>query len=354
MIRKLVALTFLISFIPLESNAGFDYFFKPRSYILLTGSSTISPLAAAISEEFSRTQNLQNSPVKTPVVESTGTGEGFRLFCNGTGRNHPDFVNASRQIEDNELKKCSKNGVNGVVEIKIGYDGIVIGNSINSSKFNLSKEQIFAALAQKIFDEKSEKFVNNPYKKWSEIDPSLPETEILVFGPPLTSGTRDIFNELLMESACFAKKEFVDAYEDGELRRKICRNIRDDGAFIASGENDNLIIQNLKNNPNALGIFGFNFLVTNQTVMQAAQVENVAPSFESIASKQYPLSRPLFIYFKKEHLDLIPKMREFVNEIISAETLGSNGYLLHNGLIALTDDELNQVRKAVSSQLKKD
>ena len=187
---------------------------------------------AAVSEEFSRNQNLKKIPTQIPVVESDGTRDGFRLFCGGVGSKYPDFVDASRPIEKSEIEKCNKNGVKEIVEIKIGYDGIVIGNFVGSKKIKLTKEQIFLALAQKIYDQKSGKMINNPYSTWNQIDASLPKTEIKIYGPPLTSGTRDVFIDMLMESVCFNQKDFVNAYPDHVLRKERCSSIRRDGRFI--------------------------------------------------------------------------------------------------------------------------
>ncbi len=351
-LKKFSFFAVLAFFFAAQNASSFDLGFpKKRSYLHVVGSSTVSPFLATIASEFSREQNIKNLPTEMPVVESTGTREGFKLFCQGVGTRYPDFVNASRPIEESETNQCAENGVKSIVEIKIGHDGIVIGNLIGSKKINLTKEQIFLALAQKVYDAKSQKLVDNFYQTWDQVDANLPKTPIKVYGPPLTSGTRDVFVELVMEDVCLKKKEFVDAYKDVKLRKKNCAAVRKDGRFIESGENDNLLIAKLKNDPNAFGIFGFNFLVANQTTIQAAKIDDISPTFKTIASKKYELSRPLFVYFKKEHLDLMPEMRQFIKEIISVEVIGDKGYLLHSGLIALTDSELQQVRKNILSQL---
>lgn len=337
--------------LPLQSSFSFDWSFTKRSNLHIVGSSTISPFMAAVSEEFSRNQNLKKLPDQLPVVESDGTRDGFRLFCAGVGTKYPDFVDASRPIEKGEIEKCHQNGVKEIVEIKIGYDGIVIGNFVGSKKIKLTKKQIFLALAQEIYDQKSGKMVNNPYSSWNEIDASLPKTAIKVYGPPLTSGTRDVFIDMLMEDVCFNQKDFVKTYPDHIFRKERCSAIRRDGRFIESGENDDLIVENLKNNPDAFGILGFNFVVANRDVIQVAQINNVEPTASTIASKQYGLSRPLFVYFKKEHLNLMPEMRNFIKEIIDTDTIGKNGYLVQGGLVALSDAELDQIRKDILSQL---
>lgn len=338
----------LCCFFSVNALASFPVFknFKNRTHIQIVGSSTVYPFTAVIAETFGR-----DTEFKTPIVEATGTGGGFKLFCGGSGYDYPDFVNASRQIEDGEMKKCHENGVDGVVEIKIGYDGIVLANSNLGTKYSLTKTQIFLALAEKIPHSTSGKLVKNPYQKWSEIDSNLPEKNIAIYGPPSTSGTRDSFVELAMEDVCMKMREFATAYPDKKIRQKKCRSIRSDGAFIEAGENDNLIVQKLRNDTDALGIFGFSFLEENHHFVQAVNVNDVTPSFDSIMSGQYSLSRPLFIYFKKEHLNLAPGMREFVREIISKNTIGKDGYLLQKGLIPLGDDEMKRVGNDVGNRL---
>jgi phosphate transport system substrate-binding protein len=340
----------IASFFILQTNTSFAFdFFKAqkRPYIYVVGSSTISPFMSSISEEFARVENSKNIQTATPVVESTGTHKGFKLFCGGVGYKYPDFVSASSLIRSNEILDCAENGVKEIGKIKIGYDGIVIGNAISSQKIKLTEEQIFLALAEKIIDKKSGKLIKNPYTKWHQIDSSLPEKQIVFFGPPLTSGTRDVFAELVMEKICMDEQNFVKNFPNHDERKAQCIKIRNDGVFITSGENDNFIITNLQKNPDALGIFGFNFLVANKKIIQAVAIDNILPTSETIGSKRYELSRPLFVYFKKEHLNLIPEMRDFIKEIVSSETIGHKGYLCHNGLIALSDAELKKVQEDV-------
>jgi len=341
---------FLLAFLFASSAqaSAFVDFFKPkkREHIHMVGSSTLYPFSSVIAETFGR-----DSEFKTPVVESTGTGGGFKLFCSGVGYRFPDFSNASRRIEKSELEKCAQNDVLKVREIKIGYDGIVLANSSSGRKYNLSKRHVFLALAARIPNKKTGQLIENPYQKWSEIDPNLPAINIAIYGPPTTSGTRDAFVELVMEEPCMKMSEFVSAFPDAKIRKKKCHVIRSDGHFIEAGENDNLIVQKLKNDKDALGIFGFSFLEENHGVIQAAQIDGVMPSFDSIVSGEYSVSRPLFIYYKKEHLDLIPGMREFISEIISKNTIGRDGYLLQKGLIPLTDLELKKVRDEVMRDL---
>jgi phosphate transport system substrate-binding protein len=351
---KLVFLVLLATAATLKSSFAFEgQFFKShkRTYIHVVGSSTISPMMAAVSEEFARVADLNKTPVETPIVESNGTREGFKEFCGGLGGKYPDFVDASRAIEEKEIENCHSNGVKEISKIKIGYDGIVIGNFSGSKKMMLTKEQIFLALAKKVYDKKSKKLINNPYEKWNEIDAKLPDTEIKVYGPPLTSGTRDVFVDIVMTEFCFTNKDLISAYPDEVSRKSLCTPIRTDGRFIESGENDNVIVQNLKNNPDSFGIFGFNFLVVNRNMIQPVKIDNIEPTVATITSKKYELSRPLFVYFKRDNLKSLPEMRDFIKEIISAETIGSKGYLVHSGLVPLTNKELQQVRKETLSQL---
>lgn len=345
---RFLFLTFLF-FCADASASSFSEFFKPkkRTHIQVVGSSTVYPFAAVIAETFGR-----DSEFKTPIIESTGTGGGFKLFCAGVGYNFPDMSNASRKIEKSEIAKCGENGVKEIVEIKIGYDGIVLANSTSGKKYSLTKRQIFLALAQKVPNKKSGKLIENPYQNWSDIDSTLPKINIAIYGPPTTSGTRDAFVELVMEDVCNLMPEFISTFPDAKIRKKKCHVIRSDGHFIEAGENDNLIVQKLKNDADALGIFGFSFLEENHDSIHPAEINNVMPSFDSIVSGAYPVSRPLFIYFKKEHLNLITGMREFITEIVSKNTIGADGYLLQKGLIPLTDLELKTVRAEVADSLK--
>lgn len=337
-----------ISLIFLFSNFAFAGFFKvgERKHIQIVGSSTVYPFSAVIAETFGR-----DTEFKTPIVEATGTGGGFKLFCSGVGFGFPDFINASRAIEPSEIKKCVENGVKEIGEIKIGYDGIVLANSVLGQKYKLTKQQIFLALAAKVPSKNGGDLVENFYQKWSDIDANLPKINIAVYGPPATSGTRDAFVELVMEDVCIKIPEFISAFPDAKIRKKKCHLIRSDGKFIEAGENDNLIVQKLKNDNNALGIFGFSFLEENRRSIQPTLINQKLPSFDNIVSGAYPVSRPLFIYFKKEHLNLVAGMREFIAEIISVNTIGSDGYLLQKGLIPLTDLELKKVRSEITKSL---
>ncbi len=345
--------SFLVLLFWCQNSFAFEFnFFKPkRNYIYVVGSSTVSPFIAAVAEEFQRSHGLQNPDLQTAVVESDGSTGGFRRFCSGVGLEFPDFVNASRIIRENELEDCNSNQVRGIVEIKIGYDGIVLANSLKSEKIKLTKEQIFLALADKVHDKKTNQIIKNPYQNWSDISPNLPKKKILFFGPPLSSGTRDVFADIVMEDICFMNREFIQVFPDRDVRRRQCHKIRDDKKFITIGENDNLTVAKLQENPDAIGIFGFNFLVANKTKVQPVAIDGIEPSYSSIASKKYELSRPLFVYFKKEHLKLMPQISDFVKEIIDDETIGQKGYLTAAGLIAMQKQDLREVQKSTLSQL---
>lgn len=292
-----------------------------RDQIRFVGSSTVFPFTTAVAERFGQSGQFQ-----TPVVESTGTGGGMKLFCAGVGESHPDFTNASRPIKDSELADCQANGVTPV-EIKVGFDGIVLANSKAADTIDLTKEQIFQALAKNVVVDGE--VVANPNTNWSDIDDSLPNEKIEVLGPPPTSGTRDAFVELVMEEACPEAIEEADG----------CTEIREDGAFVEAGENDNLIVQKLEANPAAFGVFGFSFLDQNADKLQGASVGGVEPTFDNIASGDYGISRSLFIYAKKEHVGAIPGMEEFIAEYTSDGAWGTDGYLADKGLIPLPDDE---------------
>lgn len=327
-----------------ESDEGFfSSLFKPqpRSHISIVGSSTVYPFTAVIAEKYGR----RYKKYRTPTVEATGTGGGFKLFCSGIGYNSPDFVNASRKIKKSEVRNCKKNGINKIKEIKIGYDGIVIANSKQAKPISLTKYQLFLALAEKV--PHKGRLVNNFYKKWSDISPRLPNHEIRIYGPPPSSGTRDAFVELAMEKFCINNRIFKKEIPDKKIRKKKCHLIRSDGYFIEAGENDNLILQKLNNDDQAFGIFGFSFLNENGSRIQAAKIDYIYPTIYNIKSNRYKISRPLFIYFKPQHLSLIEGSKEFVQSILSPDAIGEDGYLVRKGLIPLSDFELRRIRNRI-------
>lgn len=315
---------------------------QARDQIRIVGSSTVYPFTTAVAEAFGKASG------KTPVVESTGTGGGFKLFCAGVGVDHPDFTNASRAIKKGEFEDCQKNGVTDVVELKVGFDGLAIASAKSAPDVKLTKQQIFMALAKEVPGPDG-KLIANPYTMWNEIDPSLPAQKIEVLGPPPTSGTRDSFVELVMEKGA-EKFETLAAMkkEDAKAFEKVWKSMREDGLFIEAGENDNLIVQKLGSNPNAFGIFGFSNVEENAATIKPVAIDDVVPTFETIASGDYKVSRPLFVYAKKQHVGTIPGMAEFVAEYMSDKAVGEEGYLADKGLIPLPAEELEKVRKGAT------
>ena len=315
-----------------------------RDYISIVGSSTVYPFATVVAEQFGKTTNF-----KTPKIESTGSGGGLKLFCGGVGVAHPDITNSSRRIKSSEVENCGANGIREIIEVKIGYDGIVLANSVDAEAYRLTRRAIYLALAKEVPNpDGTDELVPNPYSKWSQIDPKLPGTQIEVLGPPPTSGTRDAFVELAMEGGC-KTFNWIAALKkkDKKTYQAMCHTIREDGKFIEAGENDNLIVQKLRTNPNALGIFGFSFLDQNADVVQGSLVDGHAPTFEAISAGDYPVSRPLYFYVKKAHVEAIPGMREYLAEFISDRAMGEFGYLADKGLIPLPEDEMNEIVRAV-------
>ncbi|MFA7429032.1 MAG: PstS family phosphate ABC transporter substrate-binding protein [Rhodospirillaceae bacterium] len=309
---------------------------QARDQIRIVGSSTVYPFTTVVAENFGR-----GSGFKTPIIESTGTGGGFKLFCAGVGTDHPDFTNASRPIKKSEFDDCAKNGVTEIVELRVGFDGLVMSNSKKGTPISLTRAQIFQALAKEV--PVNGQWVANPNKKWSDVDASLPAIEIEVLGPPPTSGTRDSFVELALEVGCNAFPE-AKALDKAAHKEK-CQTMREDGAFVEAGENDNLIVQKLDSNPKAFGIFGFSFLDQNGDKLQGVKVEGVEPTFDTIASGEYSVSRPLQIYAKKAHAGVIPGMKEFLAEYASDKAMGADGYLGDKGLVPLPADQAAKYRK---------
>lgn len=316
-----------------------------RDYVYIVGSSTVYPFSTVVAERFGR-----GSKFKTPKVESTGTGGGMKLFCDGIGVDHPDISNASRAIKQSEIETCAQNGVEKIIEVKIGYDGIVIAHARNAPDVNLTRRAVFLALAKQVPGGAPGELIPNPHVTWQDVDASLPDTEIEVLGPPPTSGTRDAFVELAMEGGC---KTFpwVAALEktNANRYRSICHTIREDGAYVEAGENDNLIVQKLEANPAAYGIFGFSFLDQNAEKVKGASIDGTAPTFEAIADGSYPVSRPLYFYVKKAHVDVIPGLNGFLREFTSERAWGEDGYLSYRGLIPMPEQEREAMAAAVRS-----
>jgi phosphate transport system substrate-binding protein len=310
-----------------------------RDQIRIVGSSTVFPYTQAVAEQYSA---ATGNPA--PVVESTGTGGGMQIFCGGVGEEHPDITGASRAMKKSEFDLCVANGVDSVTEVLLGYDGLSIAHAQSGPDLSLTKAQIFQALASEV--EVDGEIVANPYKNWSDIDPSLPNAPITVFGPPPTSGTRDAFVELVMLEGC--ETFTAIAALEGDRKEEVCSRMRQDGPFIEAGENDNLIVQRLNADASALGIFGYSFLYENQDALKAVAVDGVAPSAETIADGSYGVSRPLFIYVKNAHRGVIPGLEELIAEYTSEEAFGEGGYLSERGLIPHPEAEREAVRTTVS------
>jgi len=305
--------------------------------ISIVGSSTVFPFSTTVAEHFGKATEFA-----TPVVESTGSGGGLKLFCSGTGPDTPDITNASRRIKPSEVESCAENGVTEITEVKIGYDGIVLANARSAAPFSLSLRDVFLALAANVPDGNGGT-MPNPYVTWADVNPDLPAFNIEVMGPPPTSGTRDAFAELAMEGGC-KTFEWIATLKsaDNSAYKELCHTLREDGAYIEAGENDNLIVQKLVANPNALGIFGYSFLEQNADVVQGSSIDGVSPAFEAISEGSYPISRSLYFYVKNAHVGQVPGIAEFLAEFTDEDTWGEYGYLTEKGLIPLGEDEAEQ------------
>jgi len=305
--------------------------------ISIVGSSTVFPFSTTVAEHFGKATDFA-----TPVVESTGSGGGLKLFCAGVGSDTPDITNASRRIKASEVERCAENGVTEITEVKIGYDGIVLANSVNTAQFELSLRDVFLALAANVPDGNGGT-MPNPYTTWAEVNPALPAINIEVMGPPPTSGTRDAFAELAMEGGC-KTFDWIAALkkEDKSAYKALCHTVREDGAYIEAGENDNLIVQKLAANPNALGIFGYSYLEQNSDTIQGSLINGVAPEFEAISAGDYPVSRSLYFYVKNAHVGQVPGIAEYIAEFTNEDTWGEYGYLAEKGLIPMGAEEMAQ------------
>ncbi|WP_374332933.1 PstS family phosphate ABC transporter substrate-binding protein [Aestuariivirga sp.] len=316
-----------------------------RDQIRIVGSSTVYPFTTAVAEQFGKSTGM-----KTPVVESTGTGGGMKLFCAGAGEDTPDFTNASRTIKKAEFDDCVKNGVTEIVELEVGFDGLSVAQSKDATPIALTKEQLFKALAKNIPDA-SGKLIPNPNKTWKDVDASLPDVKIEVLGPPPTSGTRDSFAELALEAGALKNPAMADLKKaDAKAFEAVWKSIREDGAYVEAGENDNLIVQKLVANPTALGIFGFSFVEQNANAIKDIPIDGVEAKYETIADGTYKMSRPLFIYVKKQHIGQVPGMAEFIAEYVSDKALGEDGYLADKGLVTLPGEQADKTR-AVAKDL---
>ena len=314
---------------------SFASYAQARDQIKIVGSSTVYPYSTVVAEQFGKKGSF-----KTPVIESTGTGGGMKLFCAGIGVNHPDITNASRAIKTKEKALCEKNGVKDIIEVVVGNDGITFSHSVKAPDADFTKEQLWRALAAKV--DVDGKLVENPYQKWSDIDASLPNKKIEILIAPPTSGTRDAWNSLVMNKGCskVAKSLF------GDKAKKECVKMREDGYAVQAGENDTLIVQKLSANPDAYGFFGYSYLLANKDKIKAAAVNGVKPSLEGIQDYSYPIARPLFFYVKKAHVGVVPGLKEFLAEFTSQKAMGSRGYLTDIGLVPLASDKYKITRTA--------
>ncbi len=327
MSKKTVLSLLMSGTLALSATASFA-----SEQIRIVGSSTVYPFTTVVAESFGRNTNF-----KTPIVESTGTGGGMKIFCSAKGKGTVDFTNASRRIKEQELKKCAENGIT-VTEFIVGIDGIVLANSNKAKAMNITVPQLYLALAKMV--KINGKMVENPYNKWSDIDSSLPNTKIEVMGPPSSSGTRDALVSLVMKTGA---KSF------GVKEKKYYKVLREDGAFVEAGENDNLIVRKLSANSNSFGIFGYSFLDENRSILNASKINGVEAEYETIANFEYPVARYLFVYVKRENVKTTPGMQEFIKEYTSADALGEDGYLSERGLIAMPLKKRNQVINDVRS-----
>ncbi|WP_068547771.1 PstS family phosphate ABC transporter substrate-binding protein [Thalassotalea crassostreae] len=317
-----------------------------RDTINVVGSSTVYPFSTVVAERYGKTTSF-----KTPKIESTGTGGGMKLFCAGNGVDTPDIANASRRMKKTEYDMCQKNGVTDITEVLIGYDGIVVANSRSVAPMQLTRKELFLALAKQVPAlDGSETLIDNPYQTWKDVNAALPATKIEVLGPPPTSGTRDAFAELVLEGGCktFPWIKAMKAKNKSQYKQ-VCHSVREDHKYIEAGENDNLIIQKLVANPNALGVFGFSFLDQNSDKIQGSIIDGTEPSFDAIADGSYPVSRPLYFYVKNAHVNKVPGIMEFLAEFTHDNAMGEEGYLTDKGLIPLAAKKLIALRDNVLS-----
>ena len=321
-----------------------------RDQIKIVGSSTVYPFSSSVAEEFGATTKFP-----TPVVESTGTGGGIKLFCAGAGIDTPDITNASRRMKDKELQTCEENGVTDITEALIGFDGIAIAQSAGAKSFNVTKAQLALAVAEEVPSKDGKTLIKNPYKKWSDIDASLPNRDIIVYGPPKSSGTRDSFEELVMQHVFEKMPVYTDLFKADETANKKYKAysvVRTDGVYVESGENDNLIVQKLTKNDAAVGIFGYSFLEENKDKVVGLSIDNVLPTDETIASAKYPVARSMYFYIKNQHAKEVPALKENANLFMSEKMIGKEGILTELGLIPLTDDVRAAARTKVMNSEK--
>jgi phosphate transport system substrate-binding protein len=313
---------------------------EARDQLRVVGSSTVYPFSSLVAEELG---SISKFP--TPVVESTGSGGGMKLFCSDNSDLSPDITNASRRMKKKELYLCQRNGVEDITEIMFGYDGIVLAQSGENKKMNLTKREVLLAVAAKVPSKDGSKIIDNPYKTWNQINPKLPKKKIEIYGPPMSSGTRDAFEEMILEY----QTQDMKVYRDAGL--KGYRHIRKDGVYIPSGENDNLIVQKLIKNIDAIGIFGYSFLVENEDTISAVQVDGIEPNSQTIASKEYPISRSLFFYIKNSHA-YVEAQKAYIDLFMSEDMIGAEGVLTEIGLIPMEGSKLYKEQSKANHRFK--
>jgi phosphate transport system substrate-binding protein len=339
--KKLLALSAALAASAISMSASAE-----RDYISIVGSSTVYPFSTVVAERFGKSTKFA-----TPKVESTGSGGGLKLFCSGVGSATPDITNASRAIKKSEIDLCAENGIKDIIEVTVGYDGIVLANTKETKQMSLSLRELFLALGKNIPNpDGTDTLVDNPYTTWNEINPTFPATKIEVLGPPPTSGTRDAFAELALEGGC-KTFPFIKAMkkQDKNKYKAVCHAVREDGGYVEAGENDNLIVQKLVANPDALGVFGYSFLEQNSEKVQGSLINGKLPTFDAIADGSYPVSRSLFFYVKKAHIGVIPGIEGYLAEFTSEKAMGEYGYLAEKGMIPMTDEERSKVLSTVKN-----
>jgi phosphate transport system substrate-binding protein len=339
-LRSMAMLGIVVSAMPQAAVA--------RDYVIAVGSSTIYPFATVVAERVGRTTEF-----RAPHIEAFGSGGGIRLFCEGIGPDYPDIALASRAIKASELEHCQRQKVNDILEIKLGYDGIVIASAKSGPELRLTLKDMYLALGREVPDPGNpDHLVTNPHRTWKQVRASLPDIPIRVYGPPPTSGTRDVFVELALQPGCESFSGLVALRgTDPERFKRICHSIREDGLYVETGENDNLIIQKLQLDDQALGIFGFSFYDQNHETIRVAEIKGVEPDWDSIFERAYPLSRPLFVYTKKDHIDWIPGLKAFLLELTDEKASGEEGYLVDKGLIPLAREQREEIRENIEKIL---
>jgi len=298
-----------------------------RDQIRAVGSSTVLPFAKIVSERFA----ADNSGFKAPIVEGNGTGGGMKLFCAGVGAQYPDIEDASRRIKKSEFDDCVKNGVKDVVEVQVGIDGIAFANGTTGPAMALTPVDVYKAIAANPFGKP------NTAKTWHDVNPALPAVPIMVYGPATISGTRDALKELILQKGCETDPEMKALKESNKDQyEQICTEVRSDGAYVDQGEQDNLIVQKIEGNPKAVGVFGFSYLEENIDKLQDQPMNGVEATYDNISSFKYPGARPLYVYYKKQHIGVIPGLAEFIAQW--TKSWSKDGPLSKIGFIASPDD----------------